>query len=132
MNEPRLLATAVLLWAGLWTLLAAAQPPLPVASERQQDAATAMRQRLAEPLQQAVAQRLAAPGAVELTELETLRLRPDAAEVRFHGLLHGEHGPRALLAVDAELDRQSLQPRQFRVQLREEPVPGPRLALRSP
>ena len=132
MNETRLLATAVLLWAGLWTLLASAQPALPVAADRQHDAATAMRQRLAEPLQQAVAQRLAAPGAVELTELETLRLRPDAAEVRFRGLLHGEHGPRALLAVDAELDRKSLQPRQFHVQLREEPAAPRRLAALQP
>jgi hypothetical protein len=132
MNETRVLAAAVLLWAGLWTLLAAAQPPLPVASERHHDTALAHRQRLAEPLQQAVAQRLAAPGAVELTELETLRLRPDAAEVRFLGLLHGERGPRALLAVDAELDRKSLQPRQFQVQLHEEPASPPRLAALQP
>lgn len=126
MNEMRLLASAIVLWCALWTLIAAAQPPLPRADlSADTDAGIAMRERLAAPLQSVVAQHLGSPDSdVHLTDLETLRLRRDVAEVRFHGLLQDNQlGPRALLVVDAELDRRSLNPRTFAVRVLVEPEP---------
>lgn len=124
MNEVRLLAAGVLLWTTLWTLLAVAQPALPQVGNIEETAST-MRQNLAAPLASAVAQRLGtAPERVELHSLDGLRLRSDVAEVRFHGLLHDASGPRALLAVNAELDRRTLAPRQFDVEMLDEPNSG--------
>lgn len=110
-----------LLWAALWSLLAAAQADLPEVTEQQRASMvdsfepaanrSAERERAALMhqmqlrVEHALQQRLPDMQAFEITQVSNLRLRPDDAQLEVWGLLQREGQPSVMLQMLGHIDR---------------------------